>query len=110
MLILGLLGIGALFGAFDAEDASERTFDLFCAAGAALIIATWAIANRGRRKSFATGLRGPMTMILIYTVAMPALAYVIGAYVFHLGTDGKQLLTVVVGLAGLGLAVWRLNS
>jgi hypothetical protein len=51
MLILGVLGVGALFAAFDAEEASERTFDLLCAAGAAAIITTWAIANRGRRKS-----------------------------------------------------------
>jgi hypothetical protein len=52
-------------------------------------------------------MNGPWKVILIYAIAIPAAVYLVVANTLNLGADGKEMLATVVGLGGVGLAVWR---
>lgn len=108
MFISGLVALGAFTGAFDTGDASERRFDLVVALIAAAVLGGAALIDRARSRAPAAKVPiQQVETILLYAIAVPATVYWVIAAIFKLGPDGKGMLAAVVGLGGLGLAMWR---
>lgn len=109
MFIAGLVALGAFTAAFDAGSASERMFDLVSATIAVGVLCVAALIHRAKTGTdeLASFLRGPGKVIVIYAIVIPAVAYWLLARALHLGEAGKEMLAPLVGLGGLGLAMWR---
>lgn len=108
MFIAGLVALGALAGAFDMGDVSERRFDLIAALIAAAVLGGAVLIDRTRSRLPAAKVSNrQVETMLLYAIAIPAAVYWVFATTFELGPDGKGMLGTVVGLGGLGLAMWR---
>jgi hypothetical protein len=52
-------------------------------------------------------LANPWLTMLLYAVAVPAVAYLVIVQAFHLSAAGRTALATVVSLGGITLAAWR---